>query len=98
MIIRIVKMTFETDKLPAFLCLFQERKELIRHFDGCTHLELWQDAHEPNVYFTYSIWVSEAHLDHYRFSDLFKDTWIQTRACFAAKPQAWSLLQQTVVH
>ena len=97
MIVRIVQMTFEPANVAAFQSLFEERKHLIRHFDGCEHLELWQDAHQPHVFFTYSKWQSEQHLDHYRFSELFKDTWTKTKALFAAKPQAWSVDPRIVV-
>lgn len=91
MIVRIVQMTFDPEKLDAFQALFEERKHLIRHFDGCEHLELWQDAHNNNIFFTYSKWQTEQHLNHYRFSELFKDTWAATKALFIAKPQAWSV-------
>lgn len=84
-------MTFREEEVPAFLSLFNERRSLIRNFEGCTHLELLQDAHHANIYFTYSIWQSEEYLNHYRFSELFKDTWTRTKALFKAKPQAWSL-------
>jgi heme-degrading monooxygenase HmoA len=90
-------MTFRPEHIPAFLELFNERKETIRGFEGCNHLELWEDAHSPNIYFTYSHWDSEQHLDHYRFSDFFKDTWSRTKALFADKPQAWSVAQKVVV-
>ncbi len=68
MIVRIVQMTFRQEEVNTFTTLFNERKELIRHFAGCTHLELWQDKNTPNVFFTYSHWESETALDHYRFS------------------------------
>ena len=97
MILRIVQMTFREDAVNDFIALFEERKELIRHFDGCTHLELWQDVKDRNVFFTYSNWESEQHLDHYRFSALFKDTWSKTKMLFADKPRAWSVDQRTVV-
>ena len=92
MIVRIVKMSFEPDKLQDFLHLFNERKTQIRGFEGCRHLELWQDAHDENICFTYSIWKSEQHLDHYRFSPLFKDTWTKTKLFFNAKAMAWSVI------
>ena len=91
MIIRIVKMSFRAEEVNNFLCLFEERKKLIRHFEGCLHLELWQDASSGNTFFTYSHWESEKHLDHYRFSELFKDTWAKTKVLFEAPPQAWSV-------
>jgi heme-degrading monooxygenase HmoA len=91
MINRIVQMTFQQDKLKEFTDLFEERKHIIRGFKGCNHLELWQDSTRKNIFFTYSIWDSEADLDHYRFSEFFKDTWGRTKALFAEKPQAWSV-------
>ena len=91
MIVRIVRMEFREGEVAAFLSLFEERKGLIRNFRGCSHLELWQDANSPNSFFTYSHWDSEEALDHYRFSELFKDTWARTRDLFAAKAQAWSV-------
>jgi quinol monooxygenase YgiN len=97
MIIRVVQMTFREDCVEAFRQLFEERKRLIRHFEGCRHLELWQDAHQPNIFFTYSHWDSEAHLNHYRFSPLFKETWRLTKALFAAPAQAWSIGNNMVV-
>ena len=91
MIVRIVKMTFNAEQVKEFTDLFHERKATIRSFPGCTHLELWQDSKDENVFFTYSMWHTEADLDHYRFSEFFKDTWGKTKALFADKPQAWSL-------
>ena len=98
MILRIVQMTFEQDKVQDFQNLFEERKLLIRNFEGCRHLELWQSAQNECIFFTYSMWDSEAALNHYRFSELFKDTWTKTKALFAAKPQAWSVVQKLVVN
>ncbi|MBS1772986.1 MAG: antibiotic biosynthesis monooxygenase [Bacteroidetes bacterium] len=97
MIVRIVKMTFDSTQINNFLALFEERKQLIRHFEGCKHLELWQDAHQANVFFTYSIWDSEQHLNHYRFSELFKDTWSKTKILFADKAEAWSVSQKMII-
>lgn len=97
MIIRIVKMTFRKSEIDAFTTLFEARKALIRSFEGCLHLELWQDAHQPHVFCTYSHWESEAHLDKYRFSELFKDTWARTKALFLSPPEATSLIRKTMV-
>jgi heme-degrading monooxygenase HmoA len=96
MIVRIVKMTFEKDKIDEFCALFEARKQTIRGFKGCKHLELWQDSAHEQVFFTYSIWESEADLDHYRFSDFFKDTWGKTKALFAGKPEAWSVMKRSI--
>lgn len=96
MLVRIVKMKFREESVAGFLAFFEERKSIIRGFDGCLHLELWRDAADPCLFFTYSHWRSEADLNHYRFSEFFKETWQYTRAQFAAPAEAWSL-QQTVV-
>ena len=96
MIIRVVQMSFRPEAVSIFEELFAERKSRIRHFEGCLHLELWQDAGKPEVFFTYSHWESEAHLNRYRFSPFFKETWGLTKALFAAPPQAWSMLRQAV--
>lgn len=97
MIVRIVQMTFQQEKVQDFEALFEARKQTIRGFEGCTHLELWQDSNNPQIYFTYSHWDSPTHLDHYRFSEFFKETWALTKALFADKPQAWSVERKAVV-
>lgn len=97
MIVRIVRLTFREDEAAAFERLFEERKELIRHFEGCLHLELWQDTKQPNVYCTYSHWADESCLDKYRFSEFFKETWTLTKALFLEKPVAWSVHQKVMM-
>jgi len=93
MIIRIVKMVFREEEVESFKELFEERKSLIRNFEGCTHLELWQDKSNPFIFFTYSWWDSEQHLDNYRGSHFFDETWNLTKQKFAAKPEAWTVSQ-----
>lgn len=93
MIIRIVKMTFKEEEIEAFRQLFDERKSLIRNFDGCLHLELWQDKLHPKVFFTYSWWESEETLNRYRESHFFDDTWRLTKQKFSDRPEAWSVEQ-----
>lgn len=84
-------MTFQPDKVAEFLSNFEENKLQIRNFDGVQHLELLNDKNQPNIYFTYSIWESESHLEAYRNSDLFKQVWSKTKPLFSAKPEAWSV-------
>lgn len=86
-------MTFREEEVQPFLALFEEVKEKIRNFEGCEHLELWQEKNKPNVMFTYSKWGQEDHLESYRNSELFKDTWMKTKAKFGDKPEAWSVEQ-----
>lgn len=92
MIIRLVKMTFHANNAQAFETLFNERHDRIAGFKGCTGVELLKEVETDDtvVYFTRSRWIDDQHLQHYRQSDLFKDTWNKTKALFAGKPEAWS--------
>ncbi|MEL6132591.1 MAG: antibiotic biosynthesis monooxygenase family protein [Bacteroidota bacterium] len=93
MIIRIVRMEFQQEKIVEFHQIFDESKASIRSFPGCLHLILHQDAHNSNVRYTYSHWESEAHLEAYRKSTLFGKVWPRTKQLFSAKPLAYSLRQ-----
>ncbi len=97
MIIRIVKMTFAPEHVPTFLEVFESTKERIRGFEGCHHLELLNDIKHTNIYFTYSHWESEDHLNAYRDSELFGDVWPRTKVLFSAKPEAWSVEQKHIL-
>lgn len=90
MIIRIVRMTFQEDKIEDFLKVFNNSKQYIRAFVGCQHLELLRDKNTPNILMTYSYWNSEDDLNTYRDSELFKTTWAATKVLFADKPVAFS--------
>lgn len=90
MLIRIVRMTFQEEKVTAFLENFEIHKNSIRNFPGCHHLELWQDENKKNIFMTYSHWESEQHLNQYRDSELFKKVWTYTKTLFSEKPQAFS--------
>ncbi len=97
MINRIVRMSFEPQKVNDFIHLFNDVKDKIANFEGCEGLILMRDAKLPNVLYTYSYWQSEAHLNNYRYSNLFIKTWASTKILFNDKPQAWSLLVEQKV-
>jgi quinol monooxygenase YgiN len=88
---RIVKLSFLPEKTDDFLLIFEDMKTRIRSFEGCSHLELWRSLSEPQVFFTYSIWESEIHLNAYRKSEMFQHTWKRTKALFAQPAVAWSV-------
>ena len=92
-IVRIVRMEFQPDKLDDFHQIFESSKHAIRAREGCLHLELHQDANQANVLYTYSHWASEDALNAYRKSDVFGKVWPKTKALFADKPQAFSLVK-----
>ena len=97
MITRIVRMEFQPDKVDQFLEIFHASKEQIRHFPGVHHLEFHRDLKQPNVFYTYSIWENEEALNAYRHSELFGSVWPRTKALFAGKPQAFSLVKELTV-
>lgn len=91
MLVRIVKMSFHSKYIPDFLAMFDEKKQAIKDREGCEFLELYQDKHNPEVFFTYSHWQHEDNLEAYRNSELFEKVWKQTKAMFNDKPYAWSV-------
>lgn len=91
MLTRIVKMTFVPEKVPAFLEIFAASRDKIRNSEGCTHLELLRDAHEPNVIYTLSRWENDASLQRYRNSEVFKSTWSKTRVLFEERAVVFSM-------
>lgn len=91
MFVRIVKMSFHQEHVPAFLENFELMKNKIRNSDGNRFLELYQDKNDKDIFFTYSYWETEADLENYRNSKLFKEVWSFTKKLFNAKPEAWSV-------
>lgn len=91
MFVRIVKMSFHEEHIEAFLDNFEQMKSLIRNADGNRLLELYRDRNDPQVFFTYSYWDTEADLENYRQSELFSNVWAFTKKLFNAKPEAWSV-------
>lgn len=91
MFVRIVKMSFHEEKIPAFMENFELMKSHIRNAPGNRLLELYQDKNNPCIFFTYSYWETEEDLENYRKSALFDDVWSFTKKLFNDKPQAWSV-------
>ncbi|MBX7225758.1 MAG: antibiotic biosynthesis monooxygenase [Chitinophagales bacterium] len=90
MIVRIVKMTLEEDKVEGFITGFDAFKEKIRAQPGCQYLEVLRDKNHSGIVFTYSEWDSEEHLNDYRTTELFQSAWGIAKPHFTAKPEAWS--------
>ena len=91
MIKRIVKMSFDPQKTEAFKEIFRKNSQQIRGVEGCSHVELLQDQFHPNIFFTFSLWQSEEHLNRYRDSALFEGVWSATKKLFNDKPAAWTV-------
>ena len=91
MIIRIVKISFHEENIPAFLENFEKIKVKIQNAPGNRLLELYQDKTNKCIFFTYSYWETEKDLENYRKSELFNEVWTFTKKLFNDKPEAWSL-------
>lgn len=91
MISRIVRMKVAPENVAVFQKYFKESFTQIRNFPGCCDLSLQIDINEEGVVMTFSRWESEAHLNAYRDSDVFKTTWEKVKPLFIAKPEAFSM-------
>src|SRR5258705_2565167 len=91
MITRLVKLQFQSARVPEFLALFHSVEDEIRAFPGCQMLNLFQDSMKKDIYFTYSEWNSIEDLETYRSSSLFEATWSKTKTYFSKPAEAWSL-------
>ena len=92
MIVRIVKLTIQNDCIAIFKEKYAVAQQQIKQFEGCKELSLLADANNHNIFFTYSKWDSEQHLNNYRNSSFFVSLWSTVKPMFAAKAEAWSLL------
>lgn len=91
MFVRIVKLSFHQENIPAFLENFESIKDRIRSAPGNKLLELYQDKNNKSIFFTYSYWETEADLENYRNSAFFDEVWTFTKKLFNDKPEAWSV-------
>ena len=90
MIIRIVHLRFRQDTIAQFEDLFKKAAPTIKAWEGCRHLELWQNIDDHAAFTTCSFWEDAEALEAYRKSDFFKNTWSATKVLFAAPPSAIS--------
>jgi hypothetical protein len=91
MLVRIVKLTFQEDKIEPFLAFFDTFCTKISSFENCYGMRLLQDKDKPFIVFTYSNWKDENALNTYRDSELFQHVWKTIKPWFAEKAEAWSV-------
>jgi len=84
-------MKFRLEEMENFKSLFAKKKEAIGSFPGCHYVELLEDKTNIGTFFTLSVWENEDRLEHYRKSELFQETWAETKVLFDGKPDAWTL-------
>lgn len=92
MLTRVVKMHLTADFIAEFKILFQSLQVKIAAFEGCQGVQLLQDEHNPEVFFTISTWDDATKLENYRKSPFFQKTWAVVKPNFKSKAEAWSLL------
>lgn len=93
MIRRIVRLEFDPVRVAEFITFFKANRQTIASFPGCISLDIYKDAGLPNVYYTFSLWESEAALEAYRHSDTFNLLWSYAKERFSGKPVAYSLAE-----
>lgn len=91
MITRIVKLTFQEDRIADFLAFFDTINTRVSTFENCYGMRLMQEKSNPHVVFTYSLWQSEDALNVYRDSELFQGVWSTIKPWFGAKAEAWTV-------
>lgn len=84
-------MHFTEAGVDEFLEIFNQNKEAIRNFPGCSHLQLLKDSEDPNCYTTLSHWDEPESLENYRKSPLFGSVWGRVKTLFSERTQAFSL-------
>ena len=93
MIRRIVRLEFDPQRVAEFTAFFAQHRTTIATFPGCISLDIYKDAGLDHVYYTFSLWESEAALEAYRHSDTFNNLWSYAKQRFAGKPLAYSLVE-----
>lgn len=91
MMIRIVKLHFQDEKIQDFLSFFDTIKHKVNEFPGCHGMKLLQDINNPSIVMTYSHWEKPESLENYRTSETFGEIWSTIKPWFGEKPQAWSV-------
>ena len=94
MLTRVVKMTFLPEFTSEFTAVFKEVQPKIAASMGCGGVTLLQDKTDATIFFTISYWDDDDALNNYRHSELFTITWARIKPHFAARAEAWSLLNK----
>ncbi len=94
MLVRIVKLDFQEDRVEDFLNFFESTKNKVNNFPGCLGMKLLRGADDPSIIVTYSHWEKAEHLENYRKSSTFIEIWTKIKPWFKNKPEAWSLQEQ----
>lgn len=90
MIVRIVELDIDPEKMALANELLREVAPKVRSMPGCSHLEILRGVHNKSRITTYSHWDAESDLNAYRDSETFITFWKSIKPLFQAKARAWS--------
>lgn len=90
MLIRLVRMRFRPENVPAFLALYEHARPIIAAQPGCRSVQLVRETDDPAAFATWSVWDSAVALDAYRTSAFFTNFWPQVKALFRQPAEAVS--------
>ena len=91
MIIKIVKLIIEKEKVDEFQLFFKKSKLSISNFNVNNYVVLIKETEERNIFFSCSYWKNEEMFENYRNSNFFQGLWKNTKTYFSGKSKAWSI-------
>lgn len=83
-------MTVKEENIDEYISFTASLKTRIKSFEGCQFLDILQDIDNPKIIFSYSLWDTVEHLEFYRASEFFRESWTTIKQWFDDKPEAWS--------
>ena len=92
MIVRLVCMKVQPEKLAEFKRIYVSACDRIRSFNGCLFLQLLGDTEGESTVYTISHWRSQEDLEAYRHSEFFRDIWKRLKPLFRDKAWAHSTM------
>lgn len=90
MITRIIRLTLKISH-EEFTEYINKAKDEFDKFEGCEQIEILKDKIGNNVYFIYTIWKSNKHLNKFRKSEFNKKFWNTIVDLSQNRPQVWSV-------
>lgn len=90
MLIRLVRLRLQPDKVDEFLALYAAARPVIVAQPGCQHVQLLRQSDDPTAFATWSVWENVEALERYRTSAFFAHFWPQVKALFRQPAEAIS--------
>lgn len=91
MILRIVKMEVDPQKLEIFELFMKNLSEEKAKLDGCVHHDFFCDKNYVNLFYSYTIWENLTYLKKYKKTPLFKEVVKTLKMLCSTEPSAWTV-------